>query len=80
MSSIEERLINCFSIIFPDLRYDEIHRANTTSVAGWDSLATVTIVSVIEEEFDITISPEEYEYMISFELIRECIKDKTINA
>jgi acyl carrier protein len=49
-------------------------------VATWDSLATVTLVSVLEEEFGVAIAPEDYENMISFELVRECLKDIIINA
>ena len=80
MSNTQERLINCFSIVFPNLSTEEILRASTASVATWDSLATVTLVSVIEEEFGLTITPGEYEYLVSFELVRECLEGKTANA
>lgn len=80
MSEIEERLINCFSVVFPDLNRDEIPRASSSSVASWDSLSTVTLVSVVEEEFAVTIEPEDYDYMASFQLVRECLKDKIVNA
>ncbi len=80
MSNVQERLINCFGTVFPDLSRDEIPLASSTSVASWDSLATVTLVSIIEEEFGMVITPEDYEYMVSFELVRECLRDKTIDA
>lgn len=80
MSDIQERLINCFSTVFPDLSRDEILRASSSSVATWDSLATVTLVSVVEEEFGISILPEDYDYMVSFQLVSECLKDKIINV
>lgn len=80
MSNNQERLIECFRIVFPNLKTDEILRASTTSVADWDSLATVTLISVIEEEFDITIMPEEYDEMVSFELVSDCLEGKTANA
>jgi acyl carrier protein len=69
MSNEEERLTECFRSVFPDLSSDEILRASSASVATWDSLATVTLVSLIEEEFGVTISPA-----------RECLKSKTVNA
>lgn len=75
-----ERLQKCFAAVFPGLSSDEILRASSASIATWDSLATVTLVSVIEEEFGITIAPEEYEYMISFDLVSECLESKTVNA
>lgn len=80
MSNEEERLTECFRSVFPDLSSDEIPRASSASVATWDSLATVTLVSLIEEEFGVTISPDEYEYLVSFDLARECLKSKTVNA
>ncbi len=69
MSSMEERLKECFTAVFPNLTSDEILRSSTASVATWDSLATVTLISVIEEEFGVTIAPEEYEYIVSFDLV-----------
>lgn len=80
MPSIQERLADCFKTVFPDLSPEEIPRASSASVATWDSLATVTLVAVIEEEFGITIVPEEYEYMASFDLAGQCLESKVVNA
>lgn len=80
MPNQDERLQECFSNVFPNLSSEEILRASSASVATWDSLATVTLVSLIEEEFGVTISPDEYEYIVSFDLARECLKSKTVNA
>ncbi|HWN10316.1 MAG TPA: acyl carrier protein [Pyrinomonadaceae bacterium] len=80
MSNVEERLKECFGTVFPNLSADEILRASSASVATWDSLATVTLVSLIEEEFGVTIAPEEYEYIVSFDLVNACLQSKTINA
>lgn len=80
MPNVEERLEECFSTVFPNLSSDEILHASTASVATWDSLATVTLVSLIEEEFGVTIAPEEYEYIVSFDLVNQCLQSKTINA
>lgn len=80
MPNQDERLQECFSNVFPNLSSEEILRASSASVATWDSLATVTLVSLIEEEFGVTISPDEYEYIVSFDLAMECLKSKTVNA
>jgi len=77
---MEERLKECFTAVFPNLTSDEILRSSTASVATWDSLATVTLISVIEEEFGVTIAPEEYEYIVSFDLVNQCLQSKTVNA
>lgn len=80
MPELEERLAGCFAVVFPDLRAGEIPRASHTSVANWDSLATVTLVSVIEEEFNLPIPAEDFESMISFELVLDCLRRRTVNG
>ena len=80
MPELDQRLASCFATVFPDLSENEIPRASYTSVANWDSLATVTLVSVIEEEFKVSIHPEDFELMISFELVLDCLRRRTANA
>lgn len=69
MSNVSERLTKVFAAIFPELTPEEIRIASPASVAGWSSLATINIVSLIEEEFEIDIPPDRFEDMGSFELI-----------
>jgi acyl carrier protein len=58
MDEMERRLAACFSAVLPDLAPDEIGQATSTSVEGWDSVATVTLLTVVEEEFGISIDDE----------------------
>lgn len=44
---------------------------------GWDSLATLDIVEMIEEKFSIEISDVEMERCISLEAIHDLIVEKT---
>jgi len=44
------------------------------SVGGWDSLASVTLLAVLEEEFQIQIDPEDLEHLVSFELILDYLQ------
>ena len=80
MPEIQERLKSCFATVFPSLSADEIPRASHTSVANWDSLATVTLVSVIEEEFDVQIPADDFEFMISFDLVLDCLRRRAGNG
>jgi acyl carrier protein len=41
--------------------------ASATSVAAWDSLATVILAAAVEEEFGVQVEPEEIERLDSFE-------------
>jgi acyl carrier protein len=55
MDDIEKRLTACFSAVLTELAPEEIAQASSTSVASWDSLAAVTLLAVVEEEFGVRI-------------------------
>jgi acyl carrier protein len=67
MSELRRRLIECFSGVFPELTEEEVQVATPPALESWDSLASITLVSVIEEEFAIEIDPEDIEHFVSFE-------------
>jgi len=69
MDEMEKRLAACFSAVLPDLSPEEIRQASPTSVEGWDSVATVTLLAVVEEEFGITIDEEDPARFDSFKNI-----------
>ena len=68
--------MNCFTTVFPNLPPNEVESSNAASMAEWDSLATVTLIAVMEEEFECRFNLEEMEILISFEIILEIIKGK----
>ncbi len=76
MNDLQGRLSNCFAVAFPDLKPQEIASAAMGSMASWDSLAVITLVSLIEEEFSITIPPDDVIDLVSFELILEYLRRK----
>lgn len=55
MDDMEKRLAACFAAVMPDLPPEEITRASASSVSSWDSVTTVTLLAVIEEEFGLSI-------------------------
>lgn len=59
MDEIERRLEACFASVLPDLSPAEIRTASAGTVPSWDSVATVTLLAVVEEEFGISISDED---------------------
>jgi acyl carrier protein len=59
MDEMEKRLAACFSAVLPELAPEEISQASAASVEGWDSVATVTLLAVVEEEFGISIDVED---------------------
>ena len=69
MADVRSRLTHCFSAVFPELDEQEIPLSSVASVGAWDSLASINLYSLVEEEFGIEINMEELEDLISFELI-----------
>ena len=76
MPEIESRLVNCFAAVFPDLSLPEIPSVAAGSLASWDSLASITLFSLIEEEFGLTVLPDDVPELISFELILDYLRGK----
>ena len=74
MAEIESRLLNCFATAFPELGPQEIPSVSMGSLASWDSLAGITLLSLIEEEFSISISPDGAAGLLSFELILDYLR------
>ena len=77
MNELNERLIRCFSIVFPDLPADQIPRASVSSVAQWDSLAMLNLVGVLEEEFRVRLGADDLASLLSYELIRDQLAERT---
>lgn len=62
----EELLVRCFSSVFPALTGEEIRTASSDVPGVWDSLATVTLIAVVEEEFGVQIDQEHVAELHSF--------------
>lgn len=59
MDDIEKRLVACFSAVLTGLRPEEITQASSSSLEIWDSLATVNLLALVEEEFGVTVDDED---------------------
>jgi acyl carrier protein len=66
MDEKQMRLAGCFSAVFPELSTDEITEASSISVQNWDSVAGVTLLAVVEEEFGIIIEDDDFAKFNSF--------------
>lgn len=57
MEDVKERLIKCFSAVFPELSPHEIVMTASPSTTGaGDSLTAVTLLAIVEEEFGIELN------------------------
>jgi acyl carrier protein len=76
MNEIRKRLIGCFTAVFPKLADSNAPSATMTSVVGWDSLATINLITVVEEEFRIQTRPQDVEQFVSFEAIARYLEGR----
>jgi acyl carrier protein len=72
----EESLLRCFSSVFPSLTSEEIRSASSDVPGLWDSLATVTLIAVVEEEFGIQIELERVPELRSFSAFLNYIQEE----
>ena len=79
-TEIASQLEDCLAVVFPDVPRKQLCRASISSLAQWDSLATLTLVGVIEETFQIRIPPDDLEEFLSFELIFDYLSRPSLRA
>jgi len=70
MNDHDARLVTCFRAVFGELTDDQIRHATSTNVEGWDSVATVTLITLVEEEFGVEIDADDLERFVSFVSLR----------
>jgi acyl carrier protein len=67
MDETRQRLTNCFQVVFPDLSPEGIATASTDTIASWDSVAAITLMNVIEDEFGFEMDLDDLADLDSFE-------------
>ncbi len=75
MTDTARRLAKCLSAYFVGLSPEEIPRASMATVGEWDSMASVTLIAVVAEEFSLEVAPEDYERFVSYELILDYLEN-----
>lgn len=70
-SQIAARLTECFLAVFPGLSSEQVPDAVAGATEGWDSVGAVTLAAVIEEEFGLTIGPEDLPHLVSYRVLHD---------
>lgn len=73
MDETKERLAKCFRLVFPGLKVPP-ESASQETVPEWDSVASITLMNVVEEEFGIQMDFEAVAELTSFHLVLEHLK------
>jgi acyl carrier protein len=76
MNDIEKRVAQCFGNVFPDIPRDAIAGASPETVAAWDSVAHITLLAAVAEEFGIDFEPEDYVDLNSYRQIVDAVQAK----
>jgi acyl carrier protein len=75
MNEIRERLTNCFLAVFPNLAPENVEAASSTTVGEWDSLAMLSLITVIQEEFGTSLPLDDLEKLQAFESICKYLEE-----
>jgi acyl carrier protein len=71
MSDVENRLVGCFQTVFPEMTAADIRNASQEKLDQWDSVAAITLVNVVEEEFSTQIDYDLLPNLDSFAKVLE---------
>jgi acyl carrier protein len=77
---VESRLVKCFAATFADLAPEEIRRADASALPQWDSLASMTLVALVEEEFEVRVNPADLTKLTSFRNTLDYLNSRPIQA
>ena len=78
MNDVQTRLVRCFHALFPDVAADQLPTLTQDSTAGWDSVATATLMALIEEEFGVTLGAQDLDQLESFESVHKYLLTQRI--
>lgn len=76
MDDIHNRLTKCFLTVFPELNPSAAAVATVDTVAAWDSVAALSLLAVIEEEFALTIGYDHLDDLVSFAALETCVRER----
>ena len=71
MNVDDDRLIRSFQATFEGLAVEDVPSASVETVADWDSLHTVILVAVLEEEFELRIPAQAFIELRSYASVRD---------
>lgn len=74
MSTIPSRVSQCFLEVFPTLAQPDVPRASQAALPEWDSVAHVTLLSAIAEEFQLDLDDDSFESLTSYPLVLDFVE------
>jgi acyl carrier protein len=75
MDDIQARLLACFQAVFPEQDEKAMVGLSQAMHSGWDSLASVTLVRLVEEQFGVQMDLFDLEELDSFAAMEKYIRN-----
>ena len=75
-NEISIKLKSIFQSVFNLESNEEVEKISRDNHNEWDSLAQLSIIAAVEDEFSTNIQVEEFERFISYEEIYTILKEK----
>lgn len=76
MDDVEQRVLQCMSLVFPDVARDGLPALSTEAHAGWDSVAHVTLYAALEESLGVELDFEAFAHATSFDGLVAHVRDQ----
>ena len=80
MNPLESRVADCFCAIFPEHSREELLTASRESIPEWDSLAGITLLTLLQKEFHLDIDLTELEHFNSVQAVVDYVTANTAVA
>lgn len=80
MNNLEERLISVFRNTFPDVPEDRLTSVTQENTQSWDSVAAITLMNLVEEEFEMQLDFDDLADLTSFARVRDYLAAKLAQA
>ena len=71
MAELTDGLVECFAAVFPDVPRGALPDATVENTEEWDSIASVTLLAVLEEEFGVQIDDLDLPELTSFDKVHD---------
>ena len=73
MTTLRNRVADCFCALFPNRSREELLSASRELIPEWDSLAGVTLLILLQQEFHIDIDLTELEHFNSVQAVLDYV-------
>lgn len=70
VEAVDAAVEDCVRTVFPQLSDDELRAATRQGLEAWDSLATLSLITLIEETWDVMLTDDEVAQFSSVEQIK----------